>query len=81
MNIVAPLAVGRKDVNVELLAVALGAGSLIASHLNDGGFWIVKEMFGITVAETFKTWTVVTIIASVTGLGMTLLMQAVLGGS
>jgi GntP family gluconate:H+ symporter len=81
VGIVAPLAAGRKDVNVELLAVAMGAGSLIASHLNDGGFWIVKEMFGLSVAETFKTWTVVTIIASVVGLAMTLLMQAAWGAS
>ncbi|HLX59720.1 MAG TPA: gluconate:H+ symporter [Planctomycetota bacterium] len=79
VGIVAPLAVGQKGVNLELMVVALGAGSLIFSHVNDGGFWIVKEFFGLTVPQTFKTWSVGTVIGSVTGLLMALLMQAFLG--
>ena len=40
-------------VNVELMVLATGAGSIIASHVNDTGFWIVKESFGLTMKETF----------------------------
>lgn len=43
---------------VALIVVALGSGSLFLSHLNDGGFWIVKDALGLTVAQTFKTWSV-----------------------
>ena len=42
----------------ELLVLATGAGSLILSHVNDGGFWLVKEYFNMSVPQTFKTWTV-----------------------
>ena len=78
VGIVAPMAIGRAGVNLELLTVAMGAGSLIFSHVNDGGFWIVKEFFGISVSQTFKTWSVGTTIASVTGLLLTLLLQAIM---
>jgi GntP family gluconate:H+ symporter len=63
-------------VNIELLAVAMGAGSLMLSHVNDGGFWIVKEFFGISVEQTFKTWSVGTCIGSVAGLLVALVLQA-----
>ena len=46
-------------INRELLVLAMGAGSLILSHVNDGGFWLVKEYFGMTIPQTLKTWTVV----------------------
>ena len=39
-----------------MLVLATGSGSLIFSHVNDGGFWLVKEYFGMTVPQTFKTW-------------------------
>ena len=78
LGIVGPLALAHPGTNVELLTVALGAGSLIFSHVNDGGFWIVKDFFGISVAQTFKTWSVGTVIASVTALLITLGLQAVL---
>jgi len=45
-------------VNLELLVIATGAGSLMLSHVNDAGFWMVKEYLGLNVKETFKTWTV-----------------------
>ncbi|MEI6235759.1 MAG: gluconate:H+ symporter [Planctomycetota bacterium] len=77
LGIVGPLALAQGGVNLELLAVALGAGSLFFSHVNDGGFWIVKEFFGISVSQTFKTWSVGTVIGSVAGLGLTLLLQAI----
>ena len=66
--IVAPLLVAAPDTNRELLVVALGAGSLIASHVNDGGFWLVKEYLGLDVPTTLKTWTVMETIISVVAL-------------
>ena len=54
-----PIIEARPDTNRELLVLAMGAGSLIFSHVNDSGFWFVKEYFGMTISETLKTWTVV----------------------
>jgi GntP family gluconate:H+ symporter len=56
----------------------MGAGSLILSHLNDGGFWFVKEYFNLTVTQTLKTWTVIVTIASVVALLLVLLLNALL---
>jgi GntP family gluconate:H+ symporter len=58
-GILVPLIQGHPEINRELLVLSMGAGSLILSHVNDGGFWLVKEYFGMTMAQTFKTWTVV----------------------
>ena len=70
-NIVAPIALHSVGVHPELLAIATGAGSLIFSHVNDGGFWLVKEYFNMTVVQTMKTWSVSETIVSVTALGFT----------
>ncbi len=67
-GIVAPIALHNTGVHPELLAIATGAGSLIFSHVNDGGFWLVKEYFNMTVVETIKTWSVCETIISVTAL-------------
>jgi GntP family gluconate:H+ symporter len=67
-GIVAPIALHSAGVHPELLAIATGAGSLIFSHVNDGGFWLVKEYFNMTVAQTLKTWSVCETIISVTAL-------------
>jgi GntP family gluconate:H+ symporter len=58
-GIVLPMVQADATINKELLVLAMGAGSLILSHVNDSGFWFVKEYLGMTVAETLKTWTVV----------------------
>src|ERR1700723_1431606 len=55
-GIVAPIALHSPGVHPELLAIVTGAGSLIFSHVNDGGFWLVKEDFNMRVVETIKTW-------------------------
>ncbi|KAB7706281.1 gluconate permease [Bacillus aerolatus] len=73
-GLVIPMMQGT-EVNVELLVLATGAGSIIASHVNDTGFWIVKESFGLTMKETFATWTVLETIISVCGLGFVLLLS------
>ncbi len=70
-GIVAPIALHGTGVHPELLAIATGAGSLIFSHVNDGGFWLVKEYFNMSVAETIKTWSVCETIISVVALVLT----------
>jgi GntP family gluconate:H+ symporter len=70
--IVAPVAAAHPDTSPELLVVALGAGTLTLSHLNDGGFWFVKEYFGLSMIETFRTWTLMVCVASVVALGWVL---------
>ena len=62
----------------ELLVLATGAGSLVLSHVNDSGFWLIKEFFNMTVAQTLKTWTVAETIIGVAGLGFTMLLSLVL---
>jgi gluconate:H+ symporter, GntP family len=77
-GIIAPIAAATPGVRPELLVLATGAGSLILSHVNDGGFWLVKEYFNMTVPETFKTWTVCETIISVVALGLTLALGVIL---
>ncbi|MFT4114753.1 gluconate:H+ symporter [Silvibacterium sp.] len=67
-GIVAPIAAHAPGVRPELLAVATGAGSVILSHVNDGGFWLVKEYFNMSVVDTIKTWTVLETLISITAL-------------
>jgi len=67
-TIMAPLIGGAAGVNKELLVVSIGAGSLIASHVNDGGFWLVKEYLNMSVPQTLATWTIIETIVSVLGL-------------
>lgn len=77
-GLMAPLMSQLHGVNAPLLALAIGSGSLFLSHVNDAGFWLVKEYFGMTVGETIKTWSVMETIISVMGLGMTLLLSVFL---
>jgi len=77
-GLMAPVAAAVPGTNLELLVIAMGAGSLIFSHLNDGGFWFVKEYFNMTVPQTLKTWSVVTTIESVVALLLVLVFNAVL---
>jgi GntP family gluconate:H+ symporter len=76
-GIVAPIAFHATGVRPELLAIATGAGSLIFSHVNDGGFWLVKEYFNMSVTETMKTWSVCETIISVVALVLTLAASCV----
>ena len=76
-SIVAPIAASVPGTRPELLVLTTGAGSLILSHVNDGGFWLVKEYFNMTVAQTFKTWTVAETLISVVALLMTLALASV----
>jgi GntP family gluconate:H+ symporter len=76
-GIVAPIAAATPGTHPELLAVATGAGSLVLSHVNDSGFWLIKEFFNMTVPQTLQTWTVAETIIGVAGLGFTLLLNFV----
>ena len=64
----------------ELLAIASGSGSLIFSHVNDGGFWMIKGFLKLSLKETFLTWSVMETILSVAGLIFALLLSIVLPG-
>lgn len=69
-GIVAPLASTLSPTHLALVVLAVGAGSLFFSHVNDAGFWLVKEYFGMTVGQTIKTWSVMETLISVVGLGL-----------
>jgi len=74
-GIVAPIALATPGTSAELLVLATGAGALVLSHVNDAGFWLVKEFFNMTVPQTLKTWTVAETIIGVSGLVFTLLLS------
>jgi len=75
--IVAPLAAANPGIRPEMLVLATGAGSVILSHVNDGGFWLVKEYFGLTVADTIRSWTVCETLISIVALLLTLAISVV----
>ncbi|MFI5085538.1 MAG: gluconate transporter [Actinomycetales bacterium] len=77
-GIVAPLASSLPPTQLALVVLAVGAGSLFFSHVNDAGFWLVKEYFGMTVGQTIKTWSVMETIISVVGLILVTLLSLVL---
>ncbi|MFE9569673.1 gluconate:H+ symporter [Streptomyces sp. NPDC006692] len=74
-GLVAPLAADMSTAHAALLVLAVGAGSLFFSHVNDAGFWLVKEYFGMDVGQTIKTWSVMETIISVVSLGFVLLLS------
>ena len=76
-GLLVPVVAQHPGINVELLIIAIGCGSLFLSHLNDGGFWIVKDCLGLTVNQTLRTWTVTETIVGVSGLIITLGVDAV----
>ena len=65
----------RTGVSPELLVLATGAGSLTFSQVNDTGFWLFKEYFGLTIGETFRSWTVMETMVSIIGLVGCLIME------
>ena len=71
----APVAGNLATGEVSLLVLAIGAGSLFFSHVNDAGFWLVKEYFGLSVGQTLKSWSLMETVLSVSGLLMVLLLN------
>ncbi|MEF2969197.1 GntP family permease [Paenibacillus sp. M1] len=76
-GIVAPVLALTPGANVELAVLATGAGSIVLSHVNDAGFWMVKEFFNMTVPQTLKSWTVMETLLSVVGLVLILILSAI----
>jgi GntP family gluconate:H+ symporter len=76
-GIVAPLAGDLSSTHVALLALAIGAGSLFLSHVNDAGFWLVKESFGLTVGQTFKSWSLMETALSLVAFAFIMLLSIV----
>lgn len=77
-GIVSPIIEHMSGVNLELLVIVTGAGSLMFSHVNDAGFWMVKEYLGLTVKETFKTWTVLETLLSFIAFAGALILNALI---
>ncbi|WP_205474411.1 GntP family permease [Nocardioides sp. SYSU D00038] len=71
------LVAGMPAAEVSLVVLAVGAGSVFFSHVNDAGFWLVKEYFGLTVGQTIRTWSLMETVLSVTGLVVVLLIGLV----
>jgi Gnt-I system high-affinity gluconate transporter len=65
----------HSPVNPNLLVLAIGAGSLAASHVNDAGFWLFKEYFNLSVKDTLRSWTMMETIVSVVGLAGVLVLD------
>lgn len=77
-GIAAPLALATPGTSAELMVLAAGAGALVLSHVNDAGFWLIKEFFNMTVPQTLRTWTVAETIVGFAGLAFTLLLAFVI---
>ncbi|MEU8295066.1 gluconate:H+ symporter [Streptomyces pseudogriseolus] len=77
-GLVAPLAADMSTTHAALLVLAIGAGSLFFSHVNDAGFWLVKEYFGLNVGQTIKTWSIMETIISVIAGALVLLLSLII---
>ncbi|WP_226362897.1 SLC13 family permease [Pseudonocardia sp. ICBG1142] len=77
-GILVPLLPTLDPTQTSLLVLAIGAGSLFFSHVNDAGFWLVKEYFGLTVGQNIKTWSIMETVISVSGLVLVLLIDLVI---
>jgi len=65
---------GMSTGEISLIVLAVGAGSVFFSHVNDAGFWLVKEYFGMSIGQTIKTWSMMETVLSVTGLVLVLVL-------
>ena len=74
-GIVQPLLTLNPAISPELMVLSIGAGSLMCSHVNDTGFWMFKEYFGLSLADTFRSWTLMETIIGIVGLGSVLLLD------
>ncbi|MFI2643549.1 GntP family permease [Streptomyces sp. NPDC018610] len=77
-GLIAPLAADMSTTHTALLVLAIGAGSLFFSHVNDAGFWLVKEYFGLDVGQTVKTWSLMETILSVVAGALVLALSLIL---
>ena len=77
-GLLAPLTEQLSSGEVSLMVLAIGAGSVFFSHVNDAGFWLVKEYFGMSVGQTLKTWSAMETLLSVTGLVFVMVLNLVI---
>ena len=78
-GIIAPLVKGIPGYRPEMIVLAVCCGGTVLSHVNDAGFWLVNEYFGMAVAQTLRTWTVMKVIISLAGFALVLAAQALFG--
>ncbi len=76
-GIILPL-LSQSDVNPNLMVLAIGAGSLMFSHVNDGGFWLFKEYFNLSIKDTLRSWSVMESIVAVVGIIGVLILNAII---
>jgi Gnt-I system high-affinity gluconate transporter len=74
-GIIAPLMMSWPDVNPNLMVLSIGAGSLMFSHVNDSGFWLFKEYFGLTIKQTIRSWSLMETVVAVCGLAGVMLIH------
>jgi Gnt-I system high-affinity gluconate transporter len=78
-GIVAPLLVSHPEVNPNLMVLAVGAGSLMFSHVNDAGFWLFKEYYNLSIKQTIKSWSMMETIVAVCGLVGVMVLNVFVG--
>jgi gluconate:H+ symporter, GntP family len=77
-SLIVPLVADMPTGQVSLVVLAVGAGSLFFSHVNDAGFWLVNQYFRLSVGQTIKTWSIMETVISVSGLAVVLLLDLVI---
>jgi H+/gluconate symporter-like permease len=77
-GLMAPVVASNAHVDPNLMVLAIGAGSLMFSHVNDSGFWMAKEYFNMSIKETIKSWTLMEGIVGVVGILGVLALEAVI---
>lgn len=75
VSVILPVLAAHPEVSKELMVLAVGSGSLMFSHVNDGGFWLFKEYFNLSIMQTIRTWSVMETIVSVMGLIGVLILE------
>lgn len=76
-GIVAPM-VAQGNVDPNLMVLSIGAGSLMFSHVNDGGFWLFKEYFNLSVKDTLRSWSLMETIVAIVGLAGVMLLSVMI---
>lgn len=76
-GILEPVAASLPSAHAALLVLAIGCGSVFFSHVNDAGFWLIKEYFGISVGQTIKSWSLMETALSVCGVLLVLLVSVI----
>ncbi|MCD8261900.1 MAG: GntP family permease [Bacteroides sp.] len=77
-SVMIPL-IALSGVNPNLMVLAIGAGSLMFSHVNDSGFWLYKEYFNLSMKDTFKSWSLMQILVSVVGIAGVMVLNVIFG--